>query len=118
MTLIFTDETDESFTGVIQSSDVIYQLLLKISRRSTNRGTNPANTNLAIADGARLQIGSTLFYDPAYVQLTYPGGDVPQERGVCSDVVIRALRSQKVDLQKLVHEDMAKNFAAYPQNGS
>lgn len=74
-----------------------------------------ANTNLAIADGARLQIGSTLFYDPAYVQLTYPGGDVPQERGVCSDVVIRALRSQKVDLQKLVHEDMAKNFAAYPQ---
>lgn len=41
VTLIFTDETDESFTGVIQSSDVIYQLLLKISRRSTNRGTNP-----------------------------------------------------------------------------
>lgn len=54
-----------------------------------------ANTNLAIADGARQQIGSTLFYDPAYVQLTYPGGDVPQERGVCSDVVIRALRSQR-----------------------
>ena len=74
-----------------------------------------ANTNLAIADGARQQIGSTLFYDPAYMQLTYPGGDVPQERGVCSDVVIRALRSQKVDLQKLVHEDMAKNFAEYPQ---
>ncbi|MBW6100969.1 DUF1287 domain-containing protein [Escherichia coli] len=68
-----------------------------------------------MADGARQQIGSTLFYDPAYVQLTYPGGDVLQERGVCSDVVIRALRSQKVDLQKLVHEDMAKNFAAYPQ---
>ncbi|VEW06255.1 conserved hypothetical protein [Escherichia coli] len=41
VTLIFTDETDESFTGVIQSSDGIYQLLLKISRRSTNRGTNP-----------------------------------------------------------------------------
>ncbi|HFU8552032.1 DUF1287 domain-containing protein [Escherichia coli] len=60
-------------------------------------------------------MGSTLFYDPAYMQLTYPGGDVPQERGVCSDVVIRALRSQKVDLQKLVHEDMAKNFADYPQ---
>lgn len=49
------------------------------------------------------------------MQLTYHGGDVPQERGVCSDVVIRALRSQKVDLQKLVHEDMAKNFAEYPQ---
>ena len=58
-----------------------------------------ANTNLAIADGARQQIGSTLFYDPEYVQLTYPGGDVPQERGVCSDVVIRALRSQKLDMR-------------------
>ena len=49
-----------------------------------------ANTNLAIADSARQQIGNTLFYDPAYVRLTYPGGDVPQERGVCSDVVISA----------------------------
>ena len=114
MTLIFTDETDESFTGVIQSSDGIYQLLLKISRRSTNRGTNPGQ-HQSCHRRRRQTANRTLFYDPAYVQLTYPGGDVPQERGVCSDVVIRALRSQKVDLQKLVHEDMAKNFAAYPQ---
>ena len=78
-----------------------------------------ANTNLAIADGARQQIGSTLFYDPAYVQLTYPGGWMSRKNAAyVPDVVIRALRSQKVDLQKLVHEDMAKNFAAYPQNGS
>src|SRR5699024_12658420 len=74
----------------------------------------PMLCSLSIRDAlpicARQQIGSTLFYVPAYVQLTYPGGDVAQERGVCSDVVIRALRSQKVDLQKLVHEDMAKNF--------
>ncbi|MFP1557894.1 DUF1287 domain-containing protein [Escherichia coli] len=50
-----------------------------------------ANTNLAIADGARQQIGSTLFYDPAYMQLTYPGGDVPQRtRGMfrCGDPCI------------------------------
>ena len=77
-----------------------------------------ANTNLAIADGARQQIGSTLFYDPAYMQLTYPGGDVPQERGVCSDVVIRALRGQKVDLQKLVHEDMRRVLPSTRKNGS
>ncbi len=74
-----------------------------------------ANTNLAIADGARQQIGGTLFYDPAYVQLTYPGGDVPQERGVCSDVVIRALRSQKVDLQKRFTKIWRRIFAEYPQ---
>jgi uncharacterized protein YijF (DUF1287 family) len=47
--------------------------------------------------------------------LTYPNGDVPLERGVCSDVVIRAYRQARVDLQVLVHEDMRKAYEAYPQ---
>jgi hypothetical protein len=54
-------------------------------------------------------------YDPAYVRLTYPGGDVPAETGVCTDEVIRAYRAVGIDLQKEVHEDMAANFAAYPR---
>jgi uncharacterized protein len=54
-------------------------------------------------------------YDPAYVRLDYPMGDVPADRGVCSDVVIRALRAQGIDLQQLVHEDMKANFSAYPK---
>ncbi|MTH47631.1 DUF1287 domain-containing protein [Escherichia alba] len=74
-----------------------------------------ARTNRAVAQAARQQIGKTLFYDPAYVRLAYPGGDLPLERGVCADVVIRALRSEGVDLQRLVHEDMRKHFSAYPQ---
>ena len=53
-------------------------------------------------------------YDPAYVDLKYPGGDVPTDRGVCTDVVIRAFRATGVDLQQLVHEDMKAHFAAYP----
>lgn len=65
---------------------------------------------------ARSQIGVTTQYDGAYRRLTYPGGDVPQETGVCCDVVIRALRAQKMDLQQLVHEDMKRSFKAYPQN--
>lgn len=65
---------------------------------------------------ARCQIGVTTTYDPEYVQLTYPGGDVPQDRGVCTDVVIRALRQLGLDLQKAVHEDMAAHFSAYPKN--
>jgi len=68
-----------------------------------------------LVEAARRQIGVTLVYDPAYVVLPYPGGDVPQERGVCTDVLIRALRTQGVDLQQRVHEDMRANFAAYPQ---
>jgi len=54
-------------------------------------------------------------YDPAYVRLAYPGGDVPAATGVCTDEVIRAYRAVGIDLQKEVHEDMAANFAAYPR---
>ena len=69
----------------------------------------------ALATAASAQVGVTVVYDPAYVSLKYPGGDVPMERGVCCDVVIRALRVHGVDLQKLVHEDMKASFAAYPK---
>jgi uncharacterized protein len=54
-------------------------------------------------------------YDPAYVRIPYPGGDVPGDTGVCTDEVIRAYRAVGVDLQKEVHEDMEQNFAAYPR---
>ena len=64
---------------------------------------------------ARKQIGQTLYYDPAYTSLKYPMGDVPMIKGVCTDVIIRALRMQGIDLQKDIHEDMKKNFKAYPQ---
>ena len=53
-------------------------------------------------------------YNGAYYRLDYPNGDVPANIGVCTDVVIRAYRTLGVDLQVLVHEDMAAHFAAYP----
>jgi uncharacterized protein len=66
---------------------------------------------------ARAQIGKTTSYDPSYLSLAYPGGDPPQDRGVCTDVVIRAMRScWSMDLQKLVHEDMKAHFSKYPKN--
>jgi uncharacterized protein len=64
---------------------------------------------------ARAQIGVTTGYDPSYRRLKYPGGDVPMASGVCTDVVIRALRTQGIDLQQLVHVDMQKHFAQYPK---
>lgn len=54
-------------------------------------------------------------YDPAYVRIPYPGGDVPAGTGVCTDEVIRAYRAAGVDLQKEVHEDMAAHLSAYPR---
>ena len=64
---------------------------------------------------ARKQLGVTVQYDPTYTVVSYPGGDVPIERGVCTDVVIRAMRGIGIDLQREVHEDMKRNFSAYPQ---
>src|SRR5204862_2007124 len=57
----------------------------------------------------------TVRYDPAYVRIPYPGGDVPADTGVCTDEVIRAYRAVGVDLQKEVYEDMKKNFSEYPR---
>jgi uncharacterized protein YijF (DUF1287 family) len=66
---------------------------------------------------AESQIGVTTIYDPSYVRIDYPGGDVPRDRGVCTDVIVRAYRDAfHLDLQVLVHEDMKRNFAAYPQS--
>jgi uncharacterized protein len=68
-----------------------------------------------VVSAAVAQIGVTLFYDPAYTVLKYPNGDVPLERGVCTDVIIRAFRAVKIDLQQLVHEDMLRAWAMYPK---
>lgn len=77
--------------------------------------STPSAQTSDIAKAAVAQIGKTLAYDPSYVALTYPGGDVPMKTGVCADVIVRALRSaRKMDLQKLMHEDMASNFSKYP----
>ena len=55
-------------------------------------------------------------YDPRYFSIPYPNGDVPANKGVCTDVIIRAYRKLGIDLQKEVHEDMVNNFNVYPKN--
>lgn len=72
------------------------------------------STRLAHAALDRTQV--TVRYEPAYVKLSYPGGDVPADTGVCTDEVIRAYRALGLDLQKLVHEDMNAHFSRYPRN--
>lgn len=68
-----------------------------------------------VVEQAVKQVGVTLFYDPAYTSLAFPGGDVPIERGVCTDVVVRAYRGVGIDLQLLVNQDMKKAFSKYPR---
>jgi uncharacterized protein len=64
---------------------------------------------------ALTQVGITTIYDPTFVKLAYPGGDLPRERGVCTDVIVRAYRDAfGIDLQQLVHVDMLASFKSYP----
>lgn len=68
------------------------------------------------ADSATSLHNPAIRYDPAYYSIPYPGGDVPADRGVCTDVVIRTYRKFGIDLQKSVHEDMKQHFHVYPKN--
>ena len=70
-----------------------------------------------LVNAARSQVGVTLSYDPRYERLAYPGGDVPLERGVCTDVVVRAYRKLGADLQVLVHQDMKQAWDVYQKKG-
>ncbi|MNM67635.1 hypothetical protein D3C81_791710 [compost metagenome] len=74
----------------------------------------PVAVSPPLVAAARAQIGVTVHYDPAYFSLPYPKGDVPGDRGVCTDVVIRALREQGIDLQARIHDDMRAHFHEYP----
>lgn len=72
--------------------------------------------NQKLADSALTLTRQYVTYDPTYRVIAYPNGDVPSNRGVCTDVVIRAYRKLGIDLQKEVHEDMKSNFNHYPKN--
>jgi len=69
-----------------------------------------------LSDGALELTEQNVIYDPSYFSIDYPNGDVPSNKGVCTDVVIRAYRKIGIDLQKEVHEDMKANFSVYPKN--
>ncbi len=78
---------------------------------------NAQNTvGLKLAEAAISLTKQQVTYDPSYFVIPYPNGDVPTNKGVCTDVVIRAYRLLQIDLQQLVHEDMKANFKLYPKN--
>lgn len=86
-------------------------LLFVLSGISSFAQTTP----LKLSDAAIELTKQSVVYDPTYFSIPYPNGDVPADRGVCTDVIIRAYRKVGIDLQRLVHEDMKKNFDLYPK---
>jgi hypothetical protein len=89
-------------------------LILPVWGRAVLAQDAPADP-LALVAAARAQIGVTVIYDPAYAALDFPGGDPDRSRGVCTDVVIRAMRDAwGIDLQRAVNRDMTAAFGSYP----
>jgi uncharacterized protein len=75
-----------------------------------------ADDAAALVEAARARTRVHEVYDGAYRSIPYPNGDVPADRGVCTDLVIRAYRALGIDLQERVHEDMRAHFGEYPKN--
>ena len=73
-----------------------------------------SQTEINLSDCALELTKQNVTYDPSYFSIAYPNGDVPSDKGVCTDIIIRAYRKIGIDLQKEVHEDMKANFSAYP----
>ena len=101
------------FAGAIVFAAACQQKAFSVEDQRRAPVSSP-NVKLVI-ESAVEQTNYTSGYDPSYVKIDYPGGDVPRHTGVCSDVVIRAFRKAGVDLQKEVHEDMKRAFSSYPK---
>jgi uncharacterized protein YijF (DUF1287 family) len=92
---------------------ILLNLLLLVG--TFNLATGQTNFYDKLSDAALGLTKQKVVYDPAYFTISYPNGDVPADKGVCTDVVIRAYRKVGIDLQKEVHEDMTANFNKYPK---
>lgn len=100
---------------------LIVLLFFSCSQKESNKlaFTNPDKTTVKtfeekLSEAAISIIDPSIDYDPAYFSIKYPNGDIPANKGVCTDVVIRSYRKLDIDLQKEVHEDMVDNFSLYP----
>lgn len=99
----------------LRASLLVFVALTSAAQSSDPQSAAKADFRKRLATAAVERTHHTVRYDPAYVRIAYPGGDVPVDTGVCTDEVIRSYRALGIDLQKEVHEDMESNFSAYPR---
>jgi len=105
------------FIVLIFASFLFYGLSSKANSKHQNNISGECKYDFfsTLSDSALTLTHDQVKYDPSYYVIPYPNGDVPSNRGVCSDVIIRAYRKVGIDLQKEVHEDMKTNFNLYPK---
>lgn len=88
--------------------------LLALTLATYTQSSLANNTPAKLVEAALKRTHQNVRYDGRYIKIPYPNGDVPKDIGVCTDVIIRSYRALGIDLQQLVHEDMAKHFNQYP----
>ncbi len=95
-------------------NNYFYGLVILVFIGVANADNNTDTLAKQLNQAALERTQSSVVYNGKYVKIPYPNGDVPQNIGVCTDVIIRSYRKLGIDLQQLVHEDMQRNFSAYP----
>jgi uncharacterized protein len=98
------------YTQCTMANALLVIALLSINQDLIAQDIFPKKLSNAAIELTKQQVS----YDPSYFSIPYPNGDVPADKGVCTDVIIRAYRKLGIDLQRLVHEDMKANFKKYP----
>jgi uncharacterized protein YijF (DUF1287 family) len=102
--------------GAAATIDAVVNQVALIGRQTeVTLIAHPRTVADRVVNGAKLEVVDGVRYDAAYAAIPYPNGDVPADRGACTDVIVRALRRAGYDLQQLVHEDMGRDFEAYPK---
>ena len=96
-----------TFSSCVQKDNATLAIPMISEARATSFEEKLSQAAISIID-------PSVKYDPAYFAIKYPNGDVQEDKGVCTDVVIRAYRKLGIDLQKEVHEEMSENFSKYP----
>lgn len=92
----------------------VLTIILLFGSAFFSQGSLAKGFAISLANAALDRTKYSVRYDSAYIKIPYPNGDVPADSGVCTDVIIRSYRALGIDLQALVHEDMANHFSLYP----
>jgi len=101
---------------IVRGGIVVAALAAAAMAGAQPRAAMPPSTFVRdLIRAAVAQTSERVVYDGSYRRIPYPGGDVPSDVGVCTDLVVRAYRAVGVDLQVRVHEDMTTAFASYPR---
>jgi uncharacterized protein len=104
------------FNSAVSRNRFVKEWIGRYAPRAASEPTEKEMQHLyRLAQAAVACTKQRVVYDSRFFKIPYPNGDVPRDRGVCTDLVIRAYRLIGIDLQERVHRDMQTRFEEYPR---